>query len=128
METFDNTKLFELLNEYIKDNKYENYKKVVAELTEGNAYLLLPSKHNNNIVGWHNVPKGYKIDLGIYIVDDIKVIGAFTSEETLFTWAKKATKWISLSSKVIIQICEENDIYRIVVDSGLPTMVVLQRY
>jgi hypothetical protein len=88
----------------------------------------LQSDHEENIEGWRIAPENYKINLGIYEVDGIKAIGAFTSEEALFTWAKKVTKWVSLSSKVIMKICEENNIQRIVIDSSLPTMIVLQRY
>lgn len=125
----DNTKLFELLNEYSKDNKYDNYKKVVEELTGGNAYLLLPSNKNfdDKYKNWTPVDEGQKIDLGIYLVDGLKAIAAFTSEEALFTWKKKVTKYVSLPSKAIIEICETNSIDRIVVDSNLPTMVVIQR-
>jgi hypothetical protein len=125
----DNTKLFKLLNEYGKDNKYDNYKKVVKELTEGNAYLLLPSNkdYGNKYTSWTPVEEAQKIDLGIYIVDGLKAIAAFSSEEALFTWKKKVSKYISLPSKAIIEICEANGIDRIVVDSALPTMVVLQK-
>ena len=125
----DNKKLLELLNDYSKDNKYDNYKKVVEELTEGNAYLLLPSNKNygDKYKSWAPVEKGHKIDLGIYFVDGLKAIAAFSSEEALFTWKKKVTEYISLPSKAIIEICEANGIDRIVVDNKLPTMVVLQR-
>jgi hypothetical protein len=124
----DNAKLFELLNRYSKDNKYNNYKKVVEELTEGNAYLLLPSTidYGDKYKSWTPVEEGQKIDLGIYFVDGLKAIAAFSSEEALFTWKKKVTKYVSLPSKAIIEICEANGIDRIVVDSNLPTMVVLQ--
>ena len=125
----DNTKLFKLLNDYSNDYKYDNYKKVVEELTDGNAYLLLPSEtsYGGKYKNWTPVDKGQTIDLGIYFVDGLKAIAAFTSEEALFTWKKGVTKYISLPSKAIIQICETNGIDRIVVDSNLPTMIVLQR-
>ena len=125
----DNTKLFELLNNYSKDNKYDNYKRVVEELTEGNAYLLLPSdkSYGDKYKSWTPVDKGQTIDLGIYFVDGLKAIAAFSSEEALFTWKKKVTKYVSLPSKAIIEICEANGIDRIVVDNKLPTMVVLQK-
>jgi hypothetical protein len=125
----DNKKLIELLNEYSKDNKYKIYKKVVEELVEGNAYLLLPSNHDygDKYKSWTPVEEGHKIDLGIYFVDGLKAIAAFSSEEALFTWKKKVAKYISLPSKAIIEICEANGIDRIVIDSKLPTMIVLQR-
>ena len=124
-----NTKLFHLLEEYINDNKYDNYKKVVAELTDGNALLVLPSKHDNDerFNTWDPVPEGHKIQLGIYIVDGLKATAAFTSKEALFLWAKKPSMCVSIASKTFMKICEANDINRIVVDSGLRTMIVLQR-
>jgi hypothetical protein len=129
MNPHDNTKLFQLLEEYIKDNKYENYVKVASELSNGNAYLVLPSAHDNNekLHAWHPAPEGQKIKLGIYYVDGLKATAAFTSKDALYTWAKKPTECVSLSSKTVIEICEANDIDRIVVDSGLRTMVILQR-
>jgi hypothetical protein len=125
----DNTKLFKLLNDYSKDNTYDNYKKAVEELTDGNAYLLLPSEtsYGDKYKDWTPVDKGQTIDLGIYFVDGLKAVAAFTSEQALFTWKKGVTKYVSLPSKAIIQICETNGIDRIVVDSNLPTMIVLQR-
>lgn len=128
MENLDNTKLFELINEYRKDNGLENYMKVLNELKEGNAYLLLACDHDENTVGWRVTDKNFQIKLGIYIVEDgTQAITAFTTEEALFTYTKKVTKWVSLSSKEILNICVKNDIYRIVIDSALPTMFVVQR-
>lgn len=127
--TYDNTRLFQLLEEYIKDNKYENYVKAATELTEGNAYLVLPTEHDDDerLKTWAPVPKEYKISLGIYFIDGLKATAAFTSKDALFEWAKKPTTCISLSSKTVIEICEANEIDRIVIDSKLRTMIVLQR-
>ena len=127
--TYDNTRLFQLLEEYIKDNKYENYVKAATELTEGNAYLVLPTEHDDDerLKTWAPVPKEYKISLGIYFIDGLKATAAFTSKDALFEWAKKPTTCISLSSKTVIEICEAHEIDRIVIDSKLRTMIVLQR-
>ena len=121
--------MFQLLDDYIKDNKYDNYKKVVAELTDGNAFLVLPTDHDNDekFKTWSPVLEGHKIKIGIYFIDGLKATAAFTSEEALFVWKAKTTKYVSLPAKTVIEICEANDIDRIVVDSGLRTMVVLQR-
>jgi hypothetical protein len=118
-----------LLNEYSNDNKYDNYVKVVEEITDGDAYLLLVSDkdYGSAYDTWAPTEKGQKIDLGIYFVDGLKAIADFTSEDALFTWKKKVTKYVSLPAKALIEICKTNGIDRIVVNSSLPTMVVLER-
>jgi len=124
----DNIKLFELINNYIKDNKYENYASVVAELTNGNAFLLLPIYNENkkDIPEWTPAPEGFSIKWGTYFVDGLIAIAAFTSEEALFTWAQKPTNYIALPSKTVLEMCEKNEVRRVVIDSKLPTMIVLQ--
>jgi hypothetical protein len=55
----DNTKLFELLEIYKQQNgKGDSYKNVVLELMNGNSYLLLPSKNENQGSGtWGTIEK-----------------------------------------------------------------------
>ena len=60
---------------------------------------------------------------GIYFVDGLKAIVAFTSEEALFNWAKRPTKYVSIPSKASIEIYEKNGIDRIVIDSKLSNMI-----
>ena len=129
MITPDNTSLLKLLKAYSNDNNYDNYKKVVEELTDGTAYLLLPSdkNYNNQFKSWTPAEEGQTIDLGIYFVDGLKAVAVFTSEEALYAWRKQLVKYVSLPAKTIIEICEANDINRIIVDSNLPTMFVFQR-
>lgn len=125
----ENTRLLQLLQEYRNDNKYSNYVKVVEEITDGNAYLLLESDkdYGDKYNTWTPTEKGQKIHFGIYFVNGLKAIAAFSSEDALFTWKKKVTKYISLPAKALIEICKTNGIDRIVVDRSLPTMVVLER-
>lgn len=125
----DNTRLFSLIEQYIEDNEYESYKQVVYELEGGNSFLLLPADPNLDIQseGWTISPPGLKIKLGIYLVDGLKAIAAFTSEEALYAWAKKPTKYVSFRSTVVIEMCEKNGVDRIVIDSKLRTMIVIQK-
>jgi hypothetical protein len=125
MKNFDNTKLLQLLDEYSKDNRHENYVKVFNELKEGNAFLVIRSDYGDESEGWKITGKDYKIKLEIYVDKGVNVVGAFSSKAALFEWAKKESKCISLSSKVFLEICRTNDIGRIVIDSALPTMYVL---
>ena len=63
----------------------------------------------------------------VYNLDGLKVLGAFTDENALLSWAKKPTQYTSLSSKDVLKLCEEQLIERIVINSDLPTMFVLER-
>jgi hypothetical protein len=125
----DNTQLFALIEQYIEDNEYETYKKVVFELEEGNSYLLIPSENNlgKEFSSWVPSPPGLKIKMGICLRDGVKATTAFTSEQDLFEWAKKPTKYVSFRSQVVLQLCESQGISRIVIDSIQRTMIVLQR-
>jgi hypothetical protein len=96
----DNTRLFALIEQYVSDNEYESYKKVVFELEDGNSYLLIPSENNlgEEFSSWAPSPPGLKIKLGIWFRDGLKATAAFTSEQALFEWAKKPTKYVSFRS------------------------------
>jgi len=45
----------------------------------------------------------------------------------LFSWAKKPRQYTALLSKDVLKLCEDNLIDRIVINSDLPTMFVLER-
>ena len=123
----DNSKLFELLEIYQKQNgEDDSYNNVILELMNGNSFLLLPSENDNeNIVGWTEIEKDKTLKLNcVFNLDGLKVLGAFTDEEALLNWAKKPTQYTALSSKAVMKICEENLIERIVINSNLPTMFV----
>ena len=124
----DNTQLFVLIEQYIADNEYESYKKVVLELEQGNSYLLIPSENNlgKDFSSWAPSPPGLKIKMGIWFRDGLKATAAFTSEQALFEWAKKPAKYVSFRSQAVMELCENNSIQRIVIDSGLRTMIVIQ--
>jgi hypothetical protein len=125
----DNTRLFALIEQYVSDNEYESYKKVVFELEDGNSYLLIPSENNlgEEFSSWAPSPPGLKIKLGIWFRDGLKATAAFTSEQALFEWAKKPTKYVSFRSQMVLELCEANGIKRVVIDSKLRTMIVLQK-
>jgi SseB protein N-terminal domain len=125
----DNTKLLTLIEQYISDNEYESYKKVVFELEDGNSYLLIPSENSlgDEFSSWTPSPSGLKIKIGIWFKDGLKATAAFTSEQTLFEWAKKPTKYVSFRSQMVLELCKANDIERIVIDSRQRSMIVLQK-
>lgn len=126
----DNSKPFKLLEIYQKQKSIgDSYKNVVLELMNGNSFLLLPSQNDNESSGtWTTAEKDTILKLTcIYNLDGLKVLGAFTDENSLLAWAKKPTQYTALSSKDVLKLCEEQFVERIVVNSDLPTMFVLER-
>jgi SseB protein N-terminal domain len=126
----DNSKLFQLLEIYQKQNgKGDSYKNVILELMNGNSFLLLPSENDNeNSDTWTTTKTDTTLKLTcIYNLDGLKVLGAFTDENALLSWAKKPTQFTGLSSQDVLKLCEEDLIERIVINSDLPTMFVLER-
>jgi hypothetical protein len=126
----DNSKLFKLLEVYQKQNgRGDSYKNIVLELMNGNSFLLLPSQNDNEgLETWTTAEKDTTLKLTcVYNLDGLKVLGAFTDEKSLLSWAKKPTQYTALSSKDVLKLCEEQLIERIVVNSDLPTMFVLER-
>lgn len=124
----DNTRLLKLIERYIADSEYESYKKAVNELEFGNAYLVVPSENEwgDKFPTWTSSPAGLKMKIGTWSVDGLKATIAFTSEQALFEWAKKPTKYVALRSQAFLEICEAESIERIVIDNTLKTMIVLQ--
>ena len=126
----ENSRLFELLSIYQKQRgKGDSYKNVVLELMNGNSFLMLPSHNDNqNTIGWTTTDKEKTLKLAsVFDLDGLKVLGAFTDEKALLSWAKKPTQYTALSSKDVMKLCEENLIERIVINTDLPTMFVLER-
>jgi len=126
----ENSKLFKLLDIYQRQNgKGESYKNVVSELMNGNSFLLLPSENDKgNSDTWTTTKEDTTLNLTcIFNLDGLKVLGAFTDENALLSWAKKPTQYTGLSSQDVLKLCEENLIDRIVINSDLPTMFVLER-
>jgi len=126
----ENSKLFELIEIYQKQSgKGDSYKNVVLELMNGNSFLLLPSKIDNELsTSWTTASTDTTLQLTcIYNLDGLKVLGAFTDEQSLLNWTKQPTQYTALSSKDILQLCEEQLIERIVINSDQPTMFVLER-
>jgi hypothetical protein len=126
----DNSKLFQLLETYRQQNgQGDSYKEVVLELMNGNSYLLLPSQNDDEGTDtWTTAQKDTTLKLNcVYNLDGLKVLGAFTDEACLVAWSKKPTQYTALPSKEVIRLCEEQLIERIVINSDLPTMFVLER-
>jgi len=126
----NNSRLLNLLEIYErKEGQDDSCKNVVLELLNGNSFLLLPSENDSsNSDTWTTTEKDATLKLTcIFNLDGLKVLGAFTDENALLCWAQKATEYTVLSSQEVLKLCEENFIERIVINSNLPTMFVLER-
>ena len=124
------SKLSILLDTYQEQNgKGDTYKDVILELLNGDSLLLLPSDNDglgNNEQDTASESKTLKLS-SVFNVDGVKVLGAFTDEKALFSWAKQPIPYKMLESKDVLKLCEETAIGRIVINSGLPTMFVLEQ-
>lgn len=126
----ENSKLVLLLEKYGKNPTQENYKEAFDEIINGNSFLILPSINDENTVKdkWTTIKKGATLQLtSVFDQDGLIVLGAFTSPENLLEWSKKETQYKMLKSKDVIDFCQMEGIDRIVIDSLMSTMFVLER-
>ncbi|ESU19854.1 hypothetical protein FEDK69T_31110 [Flavobacterium enshiense DK69] len=128
-ENPNNTKLIELLEQYGKNQSQENYKKAFDEIVEGNSMLILPSINDGGMDdNWRTLEKESTLKLtSVFDIDGLSVLGVFTSPENLVEWTKKETQYTAMKSKDVIEFCQAQGIDRIVIDSDMPTMFVLER-
>ena len=128
-EAPDNTKLIGLLEKYGKNQSQENYQKAFNEIVEGNSLLILPSVNDGKPKdNWETLKKDSTLKLtSVFDQHGLKVLGAFTSPEKLLEWTKSETEYTSMKSKDVIDFCQAHGIDRIVIDTDMPTMFVLER-
>ncbi len=123
------SKLSILLDTYRQQNgKGDSYKDVLMELITGDSFLFLPSSNDGteNQETSEGPNKTLKLT-SVFNQDGIKVLGAFSDEKALFSWAKEPIHYKMMQSKDVLQLCEENAIKRIVINSNMPTMFVLEQ-
>lgn len=127
----DNTNLISLLNAWAKNMSKDNYVKVRKELMNGNSFLMLPSgKSGAFSTSWHTTTATTPIQLGsVYTIDGVRVLGAFTDSDSVLRWSKGIqVHYNSLPSQTVLQICEQNGIKRIVINSGSDNIFPLSYY
>lgn len=116
----NNEKIISLIARWWQNNNEKTYSAVVKELLEGNSYLLLPSQNDesgNN--EWHVSEKDSSLKLtSLFNKDGLKVLGAFTDEESILQWAKEALSYTAMLSKNVLSLCENENIGRLVINSG----------
>ena len=125
----DNTKLLFLLKNYSENRTNETYKVVMEELMNGDSFLLLPSDNSHkDTIDWQPIKAGTTIGLtSVYNLDGLKALAAFTDEDALINWSKKKIRYTALKSKDVLDLCQENKIERIVINSDQENMFVLER-
>jgi len=128
-ENPDNSKLIRLLEKYGKNKSQENYQKAFNEIMEGHAILVLPSVNDGESKdNWTTLKKDSTLKLtSVFDQDGLKVLGAFTSPEKLVEWTKEETEYTAMKSRDVIDFCQAHGIDRIVIDTDMPTMFVLER-
>jgi len=115
-------------NWYLKPTE-DGYKKVVFELMEGGAFLLLPSANDNQYnVGWQTADEDSKLKLtSVSVTDGLKVLSVFTDEQALLDWAGQPVNYTEMQSDDVLLLCERNEISRVVINSNSYNMFVLER-
>jgi len=122
------SKLSDLLDIYEKQKGAgDSYKDVIMELLNGDSLLYLPSPPDSP-ENQESATESKTLRLSsVFNIDGVNVLGAFSEENALFTWAKQPVPYKMLESRDVIKLCEETSIGRIVINSGLPTMFVLEK-
>lgn len=128
----DNTKLTSLIQAYHQDNNNDNYVAVLEELYGNNAFLLVPTEDNSKNISnskkWKTLEAGETLNFtSVFNLDGLLVLGVFTSEETLSKWTNEETTYTAIPSKTVLEISQEQNFGRIVIDSDQDTMFVLER-
>jgi hypothetical protein len=125
----DNTRLTYLLDIYGQHPSSDNYRAVLEEITNGNSFLLLPSVNDNaNTIGWQTAEVGTTLNLAsVFNLDGLKVLGAFSDETALVKWTKRETVYTAIKTQDLIDLCKQNNIDRIVINSDQKNMFVLER-
>ena len=106
---------------------------VFNELQGNNAFLLIPTTEpivgkDRNDEGWSTIEKGTQMSFtSVFEVDGQKILGAFTSQQTLMNWANETKPFASLPARDVLDIAIQNGIEKIVIDSNQDTMFVLGR-
>ncbi len=124
-----NDKLSELLEGYALDPSKENYTEVINEIMNGNSFLIVPSVNDNPGKGeWSTLEKESTLQLtSVFNLDGLKVLGAFSNEQSLLEWTKGKSEYTAMYGKDVLDFCQVNGIDRIIIDSDQPTMFVMER-
>lgn len=131
--TPNNTALLKNIKAFQKEQNEATFMAVFNELQGENAFLIVPTAEpvmgeNKDENGWSTIEKGKQITFtSVFEIEGQKVLGAFTSQQTLMLWAKETKPFVSIPAKDVLDIAMQNDISKIIIDSDQDTMFVLGR-
>lgn len=131
--TPDNTNLIKNIKAFQNNQSEDTFMAVFNDLQGENAFLIIPTAEpvigeNKDENGWSTLEKGKQMTFtSVFEVEGQKVLGAFTSQQTLLLWAKETKPFVSIPAKDVLDIAMQNDISKIIIDSNLDTMFVLGR-
>lgn len=124
----ENTKLNYLLDIWGENPSNENYEEVMNEILNGDCFLLLPSVNESESGVWKTAEENTMLNLtSVFNLDGLKVLGAFSNEKALVEWAKQPTQYTAIPTATVIEMCREQAIDRIVINSDQKNMFVLER-
>lgn len=126
----DNAHLLELLDIYQKKNGQNSYEDVLNELLNGNSFLMFPTQNDKNSIidQWKTATTNTKLKIrSVVNIDGLKVFGVFTDEESMLSWTKSKSEYTALRAQDVLKMCQDNNFDRLVINTGLPNMYVLER-
>lgn len=127
--TPDNSVLLQLIQAYHQNKTTENYGKVMEELYGPRAFLVVPSDGKQSTSdAWHTLKKGATVGFtSVFDVDGLLVFGVFTSETAMSKWINQESAYMAIPAHVVMEMAQEHNFGRIVIDSDQETMFVLER-
>ena len=128
----DNTNLLANIKAFQANQNQETFMAVLEELQGNNAYLLVPTASpvtgENPEKGWTTVEKGTQLSFtSVFEVEGKFVMGVFTSQATLMSWATETKPFVTLPAKEVLEIAVEHRISQLIIDSNQESMFVLGR-
>ncbi|WP_339837786.1 SseB family protein [uncultured Flavobacterium sp.] len=128
----DNTNLLAKIKAFQASQNQETFMAVLEELQGDNAYLLVPTSSpvtgENPEKGWSNLEKGAQLSFtSVFETEGKLVMGVFTSQATLMSWATETKPFVTLAAKEVLEIAVENRISQLIIDSNQESMFVLGR-
>ncbi|CAM3546271.1 SseB family protein [Flavobacterium gelidilacus] len=128
----DNTNLLAKIKAFQASQNQETFMAVLEELQGDNAYLLVPTSSpvtgENPEKGWTTLEKGAQLSFtSVFETEGKLVMGVFTSQATLMSWATETKPFVTLPAKEVLEIAVENKISQLIIDSNQESMFVLGR-
>lgn len=128
----NNDNLLVAIKAFQTSQNQETFMAVLEELQGDNAYLLVPTSSpvtgETPEKGWTTVEKGAQLSFtSVFEVEGKFVMGVFTSQAALMSWATETKPFVTLPAKEVLEIAVEHRISQLIIDSNQESMFVLGR-